>query len=180
VVDFSNTVIILTSNLGADAMQHEAELGFGAVSKKQVDELTVLHERNETAAHKALENMMRPELINRFDDIIVFESLTKREVGKIFDLMIKDLNDRLIRKGISVVITSSAKKFLIDKGYSTKFGARPLRRVIQDEVEHHIAELLLDDSAGKGSVIEVRSQRGTLAVEVITEEAHSNAAAPAK
>lgn len=180
VVDFSNTVIILTSNLGADAMQRESELGFGAVSKKQVDELTVLHERNEKAAHKALENMMRPELINRFDDIIVFESLTKREVGKIFDLMVKDLNDRLIRKGISVVITPHAKKFLIDKGYSTRFGARPLRRVIQNEVEHQIAELLLDEVAVKGSVIEVKAHRGTLAVEVVTEETHSNAAATAK
>jgi ATP-dependent Clp protease ATP-binding subunit ClpC len=180
VVDFSNTVIILTSNLGADAMQKEAELGFGAVSKKQVNELSVLHERNERAAQKALENMMRPELINRFDDIIVFESLTKREVGKIFDLMIKDLNDRLLRKGISVVVTSNAKKLLIDKGYSTRFGARPLRRVIQNEVEHQIAELLLDESVGKGTVVEVRAQRGTLAVEVLMEEAHSNAAATAK
>lgn len=180
VVDFSNTVIILTSNLGADAMQREAELGFGAVSKKQVDELSVLHERNERAAQKALENMMRPELINRFDDIIVFESLSKREVGKIFDLMIKDLNDRLLRKGISIVVTPNAKKLLIDKGYSTRFGARPLRRVIQNEVEHHIAELLLDESVGKGTVVEVRAQRGTLAVEVLMEEAHNNATASAK
>lgn len=109
VIDFSNTVIILTSNLGAEAMQREAELGFSAVSKKQTDEVAAMHDRNEAVAHKALEGMMRPELINRFDDIIVFESLTKREVSKIFDLMVKELNDRLLRKGLSVIVTSTLR-----------------------------------------------------------------------
>lgn len=176
IVDFSNTVIILTSNLGAEAMQREAELGFSAASKKQSDEVSLMHKRNEMAAHKALEKMMRPELINRFDDIVVFESLTRREVGRILDLMLKDLNQRLLRKGLSVVMTGAAKKQLISKGYSSKFGARPLRRVIEDEVEHQIAELLLEDKAPKGSVLEVKTQRGTMSVEVVTEEALSHAA----
>lgn len=179
VIDFSNTLIILTSNLGADVMQRESELGFSAVTKKEMQELSEVHARNEAAAHKALENMMRPELINRFDSIVVFEALTKREVGKIFDLMIKDLNDRLLRKGLSLIVSPRAKRYLIDKGYSTKFGARPLRRVIQDEVEHHVAELLLDEAVDKGSVLEVKYQRGTLAVEIVREENHVHAATAA-
>lgn len=175
IVDFSNTVIILTSNLGAEAMQRESELGFSATNKKDRDEVSSLHKRNKMAAHKALEKMMRPELINRFDSIVVFESLSKREVGKIFDLMIKDLNDRLLRKGLSLIVAPQAKKHLISEGYSTKFGARPLRRVIQDQIEHRIAELLLDESVGKGSVLEVQYSRGTLSVVPLTEGQHEHA-----
>lgn len=169
-VDFSNTIVILTSNLGADQMRHEAALGFNAVTKADNDDLDRVHEENRVAAREALERVMRPELINRFDDIIVFRALTRREVGKIFDLQIEELRSRLNRKGLGLEIKASAKKHLIELGYDNKNGARPLRRVLQTELEHVIAEGLLADSYQKGDVLSVGASRGTLEVVVTHEE----------
>jgi len=108
---------------------------------------------------------MRPELINRFDGIITFRALTRVEVGKIFDLLINELRQRLVRKGLALKIKPSAKKFLIDKGYGVKYGARPLRRVIEDEVEHAIAEQVLDGAYTKGDILEVGIKKGAIAIE---------------
>ena len=108
---------------------------------------------------------MRPELINRFDGIVTFRALTRAEVGKIFDLLIGELRQRLVRKGLALTIKPSAKKFLIDKGYSIKYGARPLRRVIEDEVEHAIAEQVLDGAYAKGDILEVGIKKGAIAIE---------------
>lgn len=169
-VDFSNTIIILTSNLGAEKMYKEASLGFNAVSKEEKADVEAIHEDNSAAAHKALEGMMRPELINRFDSVVVFRALTRKEVGIIFDLQIDDLRKRLTRKGLSIKILPSAKKFLIDKGYSAYYGVRPLRRVLQDEIEHRIAEKLIAGEYEKGHIIEVSAKRGTLSVTALSEE----------
>lgn len=169
-VDFSNTIIILTSNLGAERMYKEASLGFRATSREEKEALNAAHSDNVTAAHKALENMMRPELINRFDAIIVFRALTRKEVAAIFDLQIADLQKRLLRKGLSVKLLPSAKKYLIDKGYHPKFGVRPLRRVIEDELEHPIAEKLISEEYEKGHILEVTAKRGTLSIVALSEE----------
>ncbi len=160
-VSFRNTIIILTSNLGADHMMKESELGFR--SPTQADkELDSLHERNARYACEALDKFMRPELINRFDAIVTFRALTHREVGKIFDLMIEELRQRLVRKGLGLTINAAAKKYLIEKGYSAKFGARPLRREIEDELEHAIAEGVLAEKYQKGSILEVDIHKGEL------------------
>ena len=119
---------------------------------------------------------MRPELINRFDGIITFRALTRDEVGKIFDLLIGELRQRLVRKGLGLVVKSSAKKYLIDKGYSAKYGARPLRRVIEDELEHAIAEGVLAGEYEKGVILEVRTNKGKIAIEQQTES--TKAASP--
>lgn len=161
-VDFSNTVVILTSNLGAEAMQKEATLGFRAHTKSDTKDLEQAHQDNERVARQALEGYMRPELINRFDNIIVFRALTRREVGKIFDLQIEDLRKRLYQKDLGIEVSARAKKWLIDKGYDEKFGARPLRRVIQDTVEHAIADKMLSGEYTKGSVIFVDYRRGSI------------------
>ncbi|MCY1380792.1 ATP-dependent chaperone protein ClpB [compost metagenome] len=113
---------------------------------------------------------MRPELINRFDAIVTFRALTRREVGKIFDTLIDELQERLIRKGIHLVVSPSAKRYLIDKGYSEKFGARPLRRAIQDELEHTLADGILSGEYEKGSVLTVGMQRGAMKIDVGHEE----------
>jgi ATP-dependent Clp protease ATP-binding subunit ClpC len=160
-VSFRNTIIIMTSNLGADEMMKESSLGF---STGKTPELDSLHARNARAARKALEKFMRPELINRLDGIVTFRSLTRKEVGVIFDLLIKELSERLVRKGIGVTVSSAAKRFLINKGYSVKFGARPLRRVIEDEVEHMIAEGILEGSYQKGAILEIGIEKGELKV----------------
>jgi ATP-dependent Clp protease ATP-binding subunit ClpC len=170
-VDFSNTIVILTSNLGADRMMKESSLGFHATTKSDQRKLDDLHAENAAAAEEALSRVMRPELINRFDSIVTFNALTRREVSKIFDNLIGELQERLVRKGIHIVIKSSAKRLLITKGYDEKFGARPLRRAIQDELEHQIADGILSGDYSKGSVLEVSARKGAIVIDIHHESA---------
>jgi ATP-dependent Clp protease ATP-binding subunit ClpC len=169
-VDFSNAIIILTSNLGADKMMKESSIGFHAKTTSDQKQLDAVHIENDQAANEALSRMMRPELINRFDAIVTFRALTRREVGKIFDNLIDELQERLIRKGIHLVVNPGAKRYLIDKGYSEKYGARPLRRAIQDELEHSLADGILSGEYEKGSVLTVGMQRGVMKIDVGHEE----------
>lgn len=168
-VDFSNTIVILTSNLGADRMMKESALGFHAKGKTDQKKLDEAHEENAEAAMDALSKMMRPELINRFDAIVTFRALTRKEVSKIFDNLIDELQSRLIRKGLHLSIKPSAKKLLIDKGYDEKFGARPLRRAIQDELEHPLADGILAGEYEKGSALSVSTAKGGIVVNVTHE-----------
>ncbi|HRN90176.1 MAG TPA: ATP-dependent Clp protease ATP-binding subunit [Candidatus Saccharibacteria bacterium] len=168
-VDFSNAIIILTSNLGADRMMKESSLGFHAVSRSDEKKLDEVHAENAEAARSALEKMMRPELINRFDSIVTFRALTRKEVGKIFDNLINELQDRLVHKGIHLTIKPSAKRLVIEKGYDEKFGARPLRRAIQDEIELRIADGILSGEYEKGSVLTVSTNKGEIRVDVTKE-----------
>jgi ATP-dependent Clp protease ATP-binding subunit ClpC len=169
VVSFRNTIIILTSNLGADQMMKESSLGFHGSAERR--ELADLHTRNARIAREALDKFMRPELINRFDGIVTFQALTRPEVGKIFDLLVDELRARLVRKGFGLRVTPAAKRYMIDKGYSTKFGARPLRRAIEDEIEHAIAEGVLAGSYEKGAILEVVLHKGAIQIEHRTEAA---------
>lgn len=161
-VDFSNTIVILTSNLGADKMQREASLGFHASTSRDMDELAGLHEQNEAAARDELKNFMRPELINRLDKIIVFKALTKKDAAKILDLQLFQLTQRLYKRGININVQPGAKKGLLDKGYDAQNGVRPLRRIIQDLVEDEIADGLLDARYNKGDIIRITSKKGEL------------------
>jgi ATP-dependent Clp protease ATP-binding subunit ClpC len=162
-VDFTNTIIILTSNLGANKMQREATLGFHARTAKDLYELEDMHQKNKEAALDELRNFMRPELINRFDKIITFKALTKKEVTKIFDLQIDNLRQRLYKRGIGIEVQTTAKKLLLDKGYDVQNGVRPLRRTIQDMIEDEVADGLLAKRYNKGDTIQVTAKKGELA-----------------
>ncbi len=168
-VDFSNTIIILTSNLGAERMSKEASLGFHATSKADDRKLDEMHKLNASAAEEALAKLMRPELVNRFDAIITFRALTIKQVSKIFDRLIEELQDRLAKKGIGILITSSAKNYLIKQGYSEKYGVRPLRRVLQNELEHTIAEGILGDSYQKGDILEISLKENKIFITIKNE-----------
>lgn len=148
-VSFRNTIVILTSNLGADEMMKESHLGFRAHSRSDMKQLDRLHNENAQAAKRALEKMMRPELINRFDAIVTFRALTRNEVRTIFDTQLVQLNDRLLKKGLHLNVSPQVKRHIIDLGYDEKFGARPLRRAVQNELEHPIAEALLGSEIEK-------------------------------
>jgi len=168
-VDFSNTIVILTSNVGAERLMRESSLGFRAktmIDKKRLDEV---HDENSAATKESLSKIMKPELINRFDSIITFRALTRKEIGKIFDNLIDELQARLIVKGIHLDIKPSAKKLIIDNGYDEKFGARPLRRAIQDLLEHRIAEGVISGEYEKGTVLTVSSNKGEIEVRVVDE-----------
>lgn len=169
-VDFTNTIIILTSNLGADKMMKEASLGFHASTNKDRARLDEVHDENARAAREALSKRMRPELINRLDAVVTFRALTRKEVGKIFDILINDLQNRLVQKGIRLVIRPTAKRYLIDRGYDEKFGARPLRRIIQDELEHELADGILAGAYEKGTVLSIAVADGKLVSGVLSEQ----------
>ncbi len=168
-VDFTNTIVILTSNLGAEKMQREASLGFHADTKKELGELAEVHEQNRDAAMRELKKMMRPELINRLDNIVVFKALTHAEVRTILDIQLAQLAKRLERKHMAMHVAQPAKKWLLDKGYDAQNGVRPMRRLIQDTIEDEIAAGLLDERYTKGSVIAITAKNGELSYSLKAE-----------
>ena len=151
-IKFNNTVVILTSNLGSADMYRESELGFTAKTAKDKKALAEEYEENKSYAMKALKKVMRPELINRLDNISVFHALTRKDVEKIFDNLISDLKRRLATKGIGIKIDEKAKDYLIKEGYDPKNGARPLRRKIEDEVESLLSEEIIAGKLQKGDI----------------------------
>ncbi len=151
-IKFNNTIVILTSNLGSSEMYRESELGFSAKTKKDKKALTEEYEENKTYAMKALKKVMRPELINRLDNVLVFHALTRENVERIFDNLINDLKKRLATKGIGLKISDEAKNYLIEEGYDPKNGARPLRRKIEDEVESMLSEKIIMGELNKGDI----------------------------
>lgn len=168
-VDFTNAIIILTSNLGADRLMKESSLGFHTANKTDQKKLDQVHDDNAIATKEALSKLMRPELVNRFDAIVTFRALTRKEIGKIFDNLIEELQQRLVRKGVHLVIAVSAKKLIIDNGYDEKMGARPLRRAIQDMLEHKIADGLLSGAYEKGTVLSISALKSEIVVNVTQE-----------
>ncbi|MBR3177154.1 ATP-dependent Clp protease ATP-binding subunit [Candidatus Saccharibacteria bacterium] len=159
-VKFNNSIIILTSNLGAEDMYRESEMGFAAKTKHDAKELAAEHDANEAAAMKALRKLMRPELVNRFDAIVTFNALSEKNVEAIFANMIEDLKKRLATKSIGLEITPAAKKHLIEKGYDPKNGARPMRRVIEDEIETLLADNILSGKLNKGDIAKIEYKKG--------------------
>ena len=168
-VKFNNAIIILTSNLGAEEMYRESELGFTAKTKKDAKALEAEHAANEAASMKALRKLMRPELINRFDSIITFRALSEKDVSRIFNNMIEDLKKRLAQKSIGLQLTEATEKHLIEKGYDIKNGARPLRRTIEDELESLLADHILDGSLNKGDIAKIDCKGDELTLKVVKE-----------
>jgi ATP-dependent Clp protease ATP-binding subunit ClpC len=157
-IDFSNTIIIMTSNIGAEKLQKEASFGFHAEAKSDMKDLDALHERNKEKVTDELKKMMRPELLNRLDKTIVFRALTKPDVLKILDLQLDELRQRLQKKGLGLQVTPAAKQYLLDKGYDAHNGVRPMRRRIQDTIEDHIALKMLDEQYQKGHIVQVAAK----------------------
>lgn len=168
-IDFTNTIIIMTSNIGAEKLQKEANLGFHAVSSNDFNDLDTLHEKNKSKVHDELKKMMRPELLNRIDKIVVFRGLTRKDIYRIIDLQIEELRQRLQRHGLGIQVTAQTKQYLLDHGYDAKNGVRPLRRLIQDTIEDQIAASLLNEQYQKGEIIKVSAKNGELAYATGTE-----------
>lgn len=154
-VRFNNTVVILTSNLGADEMYRESEFGFTAKTLKEKRALSAEYEASKETAMRALKKAMKPELINRLDAILVFHALTHDNVERIFDNLIEELKKRLATKGFGLKVSDEVKKQLIAQGYDPKNGARPLRRLIEDKIESLIAEEVISGHCEKGSIASI-------------------------
>ncbi|MBQ3671646.1 MAG: ATP-dependent Clp protease ATP-binding subunit [Treponema sp.] len=146
-VNFRNTVIIMTSNAGARQITADKKLGFA-----QVSDGILPKDEIKANALEELKKIMNPELINRIDDIIVFDPLGRDEVSQILDIQVHELEERLSQKSISLSIRPKARKYLLDHGYEPSMGARPLRRIIQDEIEDQLASLILSGKCESGKV----------------------------
>jgi ATP-dependent Clp protease ATP-binding subunit ClpC len=149
-VDFKNTVIIMTTNLGTRDISKSLGLGFA----NSDDDLTN-YERMKGKVSDELKSHFRPEFLNRIDDIIVFHQLTKPQIIQIVDLMLKNLDDRLQAKDMGIELTPAAKDLLAERGYDPLLGARPLRRVIQREIEDSLSERILFGELKAGEIIVV-------------------------
>lgn len=169
-IKFNNTVIILTSNLGADEMYDDTEFGFGTKDKKSDKFVEEEYEASKNAAMKALKKSMRPELINRLDAIEVFHALTKKQVEQIFDNMISDLKKRLAVKSFGLKLTKKASDFLIEKGFDPKNGARPLRRAIEDYLESILSEAIISGQIKKGEIAVVDQKGDKLVLDIEKKE----------
>ena len=147
-VDFKNTVIILTSNLGSDLILEDLE-------KSRAEGKNDLSDEARNAIDQLLKRQFRPEFLNRLDDIVYYKSLTKQEIGSIVDLMLTDLRKRLADKQLNLVVTEAAKNSIIDGGYDPIYGARPLKRYIQSHVETMIAKEIIAGAHSAGDTLTV-------------------------
>ena len=149
-VDFKNTVIIMTTNLGSRDISKGVGLGFS-----MGDDLDGSYDRMKLKVNEELKQHFRPEFLNRLDDVIVFHQLTRPEILQIVDLMITSLDDRLKDKDMGLILTDQAKELLVDKGYDQALGARPMRRTIQREIEDVLSEKILFGELTAGNLVVV-------------------------
>lgn len=158
VVDFKNTVIIMTSNAGAENIVAPKTLGFATATDEKQN-----HENMKSKVMDEVKRIFKPEFINRIDEIIVFHMLNKEQIAKIVDIMIDTVNKRTLEQmKISIELDDEAKKYIVEKGYDEKYGARPLRRTIQNEIEDNIAEKILEGKIKEGNKVKVSVKDGTL------------------
>lgn len=160
-VDFSNTIIIMTSNLGATSLRDDKTVGFGARDAR------FDHESMEKRMMEELKKSYRPEFINRIDEKVVFHSLTSEDMQEVVKIMVKPLIVSLAEKGIELKFQPSALKLLAKEGYDPEMGARPLRRTLQTQVEDHLSELLLAGELQMGQSLKVGVKAGQLKFEVL-------------
>ena len=151
-VNFSNTIIIMTSNAGSNLNNNSIGFGKQTVDKNKIED--------------ALKDVFRPEFLNRVDEIVVFDSLTKEQLLQIVDLMLNDTVKALSDKDINMNITKSAKNYILEKGTDIKFGARPLRRAIQRYIEDELSEMILRQQLLDGQTVNIDFVDGNLKFEV--------------
>lgn len=163
-INFRNTVMIMTSNLGGKLITDKAQLGFGS---KEVDSKESYEEMKKMVMDK-VKDEFRPEFINRLDDLVVFHQLTEEELFKIADLMLDQLRSRLLEKhALGLELTPDAKDLLVDEGYDPKYGARPMRRAIENLIENKISDRLLQDDFADNDVIKVDANDENISLEGI-------------
>ena len=153
-IDFRNTIVVMTSNVGANLIKHGGALGFATTrddAARAEDEYQVMRER----VTEALKRTFRPEFLNRLDGTMVFRSLTKDQIRDIVALELTRVNEQLVEQAVTLDIADEVKDFLADEGYDAEYGARPLRRIIQDKLEDQLSEAMLSGAVKPGSKVRV-------------------------
>ena len=164
-ISFRQTIIILTSNVGAEQMIQDSELGFAPSGQKKTSH-TDRHNRNSRAALRELESFLRPELIGRFDGVITFKPLYRSVVRKIFDNLTIDLIKAVERHEMTLDITPSTKRWLIDRGFDEQRGVRVLRRTIQSELADPLSDVLLSNKAKPGDILQAKIDKNKVMIDV--------------
>lgn len=159
-VDFRNTIIIMTSNLGATALRDEKSVGFGA--KDVSDDYEVMAAK----VRETLKKTFRPEFLNRLDETVVFHSLNKEEIHQIVKLMAKNIIDRIKEQNINLKITPAAIDIVAETGFDAEYGARPIRRVLQDKIEDLLSEELLAGNIETGATVTIGAKKGEITIKV--------------
>jgi ATP-dependent Clp protease ATP-binding subunit ClpC len=150
-VDFRNAIIIMTSNVGATLIRRQGSMGF---TQQDVE---TNYEAMKKRLREQVEKRFRPEFLNRLDDVIVFRPLEKEDLYDIVEIELEGVRKRLAERGLDLELTQAAKEYLIEKGYNPDFGARPLRRIIERDLEDHLAERILGGGFKAPSVIVVEA-----------------------
>jgi ATP-dependent Clp protease ATP-binding subunit ClpC len=156
-VDFKNTVIVMTSNLGAREIYKNAPMGF-----KKIDTEDLSYNEIKSKVMNELKKAFRPEFLNRLDEVVVFHKLTKKQIYKIIDLMILRIREQLELQGIAIELTESSKELLLERGYDSSMGARPMRRCIQNLIEDPISEKIISNEIKSGEKVEVSADNNEM------------------
>ena len=159
-VNFRNTVIIMTSNAGARQITNEGRVGFGTLDG------VMPYEEIKAGAMNELKKLLSPELINRIDDVIVFDALSKTEVSKILDIQLAELGDRLAERGLTISLKPKAKEYLIENGYNPAMGARPMKRLLRKEIEDPLSMELLSNAGKDYNTVSIECNNGKIKVKL--------------
>jgi ATP-dependent Clp protease ATP-binding subunit ClpC len=160
-VDFKNSILIMTSNVGADLWRKKGALGFGAAETENLS-----YEKTKETLLEQVKKTFKPEFLNRVDDIIVFHPLTKDDLFNIIDIEVGEVKKRMSEQNIAIELTKEAKQFLIEKGFDPVFGARPLKRTIQRFLEDPLAEEMISGKFKKGAKVKIKAKVDHLEFEV--------------
>jgi ATP-dependent Clp protease ATP-binding subunit ClpC len=169
-VDFKNTILIMTSNIGAEVIRNSASLGFRKTTEEQT------YETMKKQLMQEVEKHFRPEFLNRLVDVIVFRALTKEDLKLIIQYELASVRKRLESRQMQLELSPEATEFLIEKGYSPDFGARPLRRAIEHHVEDPLSEEILRGEFKNGDKVLVKLKDSHLIFEAVKEKAMAAAA----
>jgi ATP-dependent Clp protease ATP-binding subunit ClpC len=169
-VDFRNTILIMTSNVGSDLIRKETSLGFN-VKVEEAQKMADQHAKMKDKVLNAMKNVFRPEFINRLDATVVFHALTREHIRLIVENEMKNIEKQLQAKGVKLEMTIEALDWIGEKGYDPVFGARPLRRVIQNELEDRLSEALLEERFAAGDTVKIDVQNDEVVLTNVSEPA---------
>jgi ATP-dependent Clp protease ATP-binding subunit ClpC len=165
-VDFKNTIIIMTSNLGSNLIK-KSDIGF---NKESTETKESEIEVNQKKLDRVLKDYFRPEFLNRIDETVIFTNLTKEDISKIVEILLVRTKTLLKEQDINLELDSKAVSYLIENGYSSEYGARPLKRLIQREIENKLSELIIGNELESGQDVEVSIDNDKLAFKVKVRE----------
>jgi len=169
-VDFRNTIIVMTSNVGSDLIRKETGLGF-QVKTQEAKTAEQQYQKMKGKVLDELKRVFRPEFLNRVDATVVFHALSREHIRQIVDLQLKEVESQLILRGVTMEVTDVARHWLGEKGYDEVFGARPLRRVIQNEIEDRLSEALLEGRFQPGERVQIDCEAGEVILKSLSEPA---------